>query len=248
MKILSKDIKDYLNSKKYQYKIFKIQYTEPEKKSIVEFSIDKNDNFTYYGNYKNMYGLNNFLKSVGENTIKNVNKLEQIINKMIINITKAYGLEYYILMVRITLPTNKFDLVRWHKDYGYGGDSSKFCFVMKGPGTLLLKATKEVNDIYHKIHDKQKTERRAKNMSVKEQIEQSEKYKSVYANALKKFKVKQINNNEGVILYAGDQVQNINGALHSEPKMDTTRIFISIMPQTKEYVEKQLELQNTYNE
>jgi hypothetical protein len=84
-------------------------------------------------------------------------------------------------------------------------------------------------------------------MSIKEQHEQSEKYKSVYAKALKKFKVKQINNNEGVILYAGDQEQNINGALHSEPKMDTTRIFISIMPQTKEYIEKQVKLQKKLN-
>jgi hypothetical protein len=248
MKISTKDIKDYLKSKKYQYKIFKIQYTEPEKKSIFEFSIDKYNYFNYYGDYKNMHGLNNFLKSVGENTIYNINKLEQIINKMIQTITKAYELEYYILMIRITLPNNNFDLVRWHKDYGYGGESSKFCFVMKGPGTLLLKSTKEVNDIYHKIFDKQIKERRAKKMSYKEQNDQNENYKLVYAKALKKFKIQQINNNEGVILYAGDREKNINGALHSEPKMNTNRIFISIMPQTKEYVEKQLESQKAFDE
>ena len=246
MKINIKEIKDYLNSKKYQYKIFKIQYTELEKKSISEFSIDKNDNFNYYGNYKNMHGLNNFLQSVGSNSITNINKLEQIINKMIMNITKAYQLEYYILNVRITLPTTEFDLVRWHKDV-YGGESSKFVFIMKGPGTLFLKATNEVNNIYFKIWNKQIEERRAKNMTFKEQIEQDEKYKIVYAQALKNFKVKQINNNEGVIFYAGDKKQNINGALHSEPKMDINRIFISIMPHTKEYIEAQNKFEEKIN-
>jgi hypothetical protein len=48
-------------------------------------------------------------------------------------------------------------------------------------------------------------------------------------------KIIQVKNNQGVIFYA--ESGGIGGALHSEPKFDENRIFISILPGTKDNIE-----------
>jgi hypothetical protein len=244
MKINIKDLTDYINSKKYDYKIFNIIYSKIEKECIDNFNINHSNSYRYLGTYENMNNITNFLQNVGSNSITNINKFEKIIRKMIINILKVYKFDNFILDIRVSLPNNNFDIVRWHKDYGYGNETSKFAVVLQGPGTLFIKSTKEVNNIYHKIHDKEVAIRRKKKLNFQEQNELREKYRIKYANSFKKYKITQPNNNQGVIFFSGDRQKNINGALHSEPKIDNNRIFISILPQTKEFIDNQIEFAN----
>jgi len=244
MKINTKDLTDYINSKKYDHKIFNITYSKIEKNCIDNFNINKSNSYRYLGTYDKMYNITDFLQNIGNNTITNINKLEQIIRKMIIKVLKVYKFDNFILDIRVSLPNNKFDIVRWHKDYGYGNKTSKFAVVLQGPGTLFIKSTKEVNDIYHKIHDKEVEIKRKQKLNFQEQNKLREKYRIKYANALKKYKITQLNNNQCVIFFSGDRQNNINGALHSEPKIDNNRIFISILPQTKEFIDNQIESDN----
>jgi len=44
----------------------------------------------------------------------------------------------------------------------------------------------------------------------------------------------QVENDEGLIFFTGSST--VNGALHSEPKVDAPRMFISILPSTEENI------------
>ena len=61
------------------------------------------------------------------------------------------------------------------------------------------------------------------------------KYRPIYADKLKNEKIIQVKNNQGLIFYANSG--GIDGAIHSDPKFDKNRIFISILPGTKENIE-----------
>jgi len=62
-----------------------------------------------------------------------------------------------------------------------------------------------------------------------------DKYRSVFANEFKQMKIIQTKNNEGIIFYPQIN-KNINEGLHSKPKMNSTRLFISILPGSRENI------------
>ena len=66
------------------------------------------------------------------------------------------------------------------------------------------------------------------------QLKIKEKYRPIFAKELSKYKIRQVKNNQGVIFWGGKDI-NLK-ALHSEPKIDQHRLFISILPGTKEMI------------
>ncbi len=134
---------------------------------------------------------------------------------------------------------------RWtrHKDGQYPGftpedNPSKFITVLKGPGTFAIKQTKEVDEIYKKTIDAEysKVDKLIgkKKLTDKEKMDISNKvndeFRPKYAKALSKFKITQTTNNQAILFYT-------KSTLHSEPKMNGPRLFISIMPGTKANIE-----------
>jgi hypothetical protein len=61
-----------------------------------------------------------------------------------------------------------------------------------------------------------------------------DKYDEIYRKKLKKVKIIQPSNYQGVIINVGNE----KAAVHSEPDSNEPRIFISIMTGTKEEVKK----------
>ena len=62
-------------------------------------------------------------------------------------------------------------------------------------------------------------------------------FRPKYVKALSKFKVLQTTNNQGILFYA-------RTAIHSEPKKDVPRFFVSILPGTQANIEG---LDNAWN-
>ena len=148
----------------------------------------------------------------------------------------GYKMKYFWLAIRISPPNKNFDIPRWHKDgpFWKGEPSSvKFITTLKGPGTLLIKSTKKINNIYEKILEDKFTEMR-KYKTIQEKIKIDDNFRPILAKKFSKEKVIQAKNNDGILFYTGIPQQN--AALHSEPKMDTSRIFISILPSSYENI------------
>jgi len=247
MKFKSKIITEYLDSNKYDFLIFDIDYTINELETINDFDIKNPNNYEHFGSLDNIKDLKKYLTDIGSNNKTCVNNMEKLIIRLIQKVLLGYKMKYFWLAIRISPPNKQFDIPRWHKDGTFfTGDkneqsSVKFITTLKGPGTLLIKSTKKINKIYNEILEEQFTEMR-KYKTIQEKIKISDNFRPILAKKFSKEKYIQAKNNDGILFYTG--IPHDNAALHSEPKMDTSRIFISILPNSLENIK---DLQKRWN-
>ena len=239
MKLDYNKIKKYLESNKYDFKLFKILYTSTEILNINNFKLDNKINIDFCGNLENLQIES--LNKIGNNCIKEVNKMEKLIIKIIKNVLLAYQVDYFWLSIRVTQQNNNYDISRWHKDSLFFPNdnkqlNSKFITILKGPGTLFIRGTKKVNNIYNELKKKKNDELKKKQtddykLTDKKNDELIIKYRPIIAKALDNQTIIQIKNNQGAILFAGKESDKC--ALHSEPPNNEPRLFISILPGSK---------------
>jgi hypothetical protein len=238
MKFQSKIITEYLDSNKYDFYIFDIDYTINELEIINDFEIKNPNNYEHFGLLDDIKDLKKYLTDIGNNTKTCVNGMEKLIIRLIKKVLLGYKMKYFWLAIRISPPNKNFDIPRWHKDGTFfTGDNDigcyKFITTLKGPGTLLIKSTKKINKIYDQILEDKFTEMR-KYKTIQEKIKIDDNFRPVFAKKFVKEKFIQAKNNDGILFYTG--FPHNNAALHSEPKMTTSRIFISILPSSYENI------------
>ena len=234
MELSPSNITKYLKNRTTQtHQIFDIKYLLKEQKCIENFDITKSNTYDYCGT-NNLPNIKTFLKSLGNNTDDQIQIIYKMIDKTIQTVLSGYKKEHFWLSIRVSKNNDRFNIPRWHND-GYFFDSSipnqsKFITVLKGPGTLLKKSTAKVK----KIFDENKNEmfNKMKESSTEDQTKIYNEHKLIIAKKLEDFPTIQLNNNQGLIFYVGDD----NSAIHSEPRMDDMkggRFFISILPYTE---------------
>lgn len=222
-------IKKYLNNLSINHFIFDIKYTKKELDYINNLEITNSNNFDYFGDINNI---------IFPNIFNNQTLFNNIVLKLIRKISKSYNTNFFWLSIRISLPNTNFNIPRWHIDGTFFNSNriqSKFITVLKGPGTLFIKKSKNTHEIYNQtILNKYKEIQKDKkyvNEIYKKDIE--EKYRKILANKFKNIKYKQLKNDQGLIFLVGK-----DGLLHSEPKIDESRIFISILPGSQEEIQE----------
>ena len=207
---------------------------ESEQKSIETlFSRENitNNIFDYYGIFdesrlKNEMDI--FLRQITDNS----EKIAQIINKVAKGYTYATKKNYVWLTIRIRYPTDRFDIPRWHYDgYFYnvkeyiekGLSQIKLAGVLKGPVTLFKTDNPKMFLEYKQLSsDLYKT-----NEDYKKDMENRE----IIDNELKGYETVTPKKNQAAIFKVGS-----NAAVHSEPKIDTNRLFYSILSGTREEI------------
>jgi hypothetical protein len=255
--ISSSSIRKYLESEKYDYKTFKLKYTNSEINSINELNITNLTTFNYYGDL-NSLDFEKFFSKVGENSPKTIKSIEKIIRKITKKVLNGFDMDHFWISIRAFTPTNSFDMPRWHYDGTYFTNikqQAKFAMVLKGPGTLFIKKTKKVSESYNKIQEQsrkyfldtmKKKGIESSDFKALSEIsrESNEKYRPIFAKELSKYKIKQIKSNQGVVFWGGQDPNYC--ALHSEPKIDQSRLFISILPGTKAMIKESEEKQKQF--
>ena len=240
MELDAEKIKSYLQSDKYDFKTFSMGYTISMKKTLDRLDLKVNDVFTHFGSIKDIVNLNQYLSKLGTNTTDDIKSIEKLIMSIIRKVLKGYTKKHFWMDIRVTQPDHDFDIPRWHKDGNFFLQgpielhTSKFATVLKGPGTLLIKGTKKINQIYneHLIEERKEYILTKDMKDMKEQsIRINKKYRPILAKKLANEKVIQVKNTQGVIFFAGNPREK--AALHSEPPNDAPRLFISILPSTE---------------
>jgi hypothetical protein len=248
-------IKEYLKNPKKNYLTFDIKYTKKESKYLDNLNINKSITFDHYGNIDNIDNvkLDNFLKNIGDN--QDIDILINIVKKILIKTMSAYKTKYCWLTIRVTMPTNAYDIPRWHKDGKFFKNrknyTSKFITILKGPGTLFIKNSKYMNDTYYKFLMKKKKEYEKLNLKSKEDIlynkEIEDKYKKIFVRKFKDLPKNQLATKQGLIFITGDHGNKLNyGLLHSEPKKVVPRFFISILPGTEDEIKERMNIPILY--
>lgn len=228
MELTKHNIREHIRSEK-SYQIFDIKYSDKEKKYIKKFKIEKGGNFISFNNLDN---LEIFINNIGDNSDRAKRYLIKIIKKILKKILKAYKTEYYWIAIRIKLPSPFFDIPRWHCDKYYFSSKDKlqqkFITTLKGPSTLLIDTTDDEKKYFFELKkdDLDVFELKSDEFDEKERkyIDENIKGKKI-----------QLTNSQGLIFAAGDKDKCL---IHSEPKQDDNRIFISILPGTKDEIEE----------
>jgi len=240
-KLTPDNISNYLDSRKETksaFEIFHVDYTDEEKDVIKNFDLTLPDGKTYtsYGHCgNNIPNIKTFFKSFGNNSDKDIDIVIKIINRLIHHVLLGYKKNYYWISIRIANSNHDWDIPRWHRDGLYipnGHLSSKFVTVVKGPGTFLKEDTKESKDIFDSVRKEFDEDKSIENYQEKEK-----KWRPKFDEKLKDIKTLQLENDDGLIFFVGDH----DGAIHSEPKMDKSRMFISIVPGTKKDIDTLIE-------
>ena len=121
--------------------------------------------------------------------------------------------------VRFSKPKNNFDSPRWHRDGRmFAGDSTKYICTLLGPQTLLLKESPIVSK-YCTGRD-------------------YEVNRSMLAHALQFERKIELRPRQMFRITCGEK----NSPVHSEPKLDSPRIFVSAVPGTKAQIKQMVEL------
>jgi hypothetical protein len=252
MEILNKkNIKKYLKNDPKQFIIFDIDYSQESKDCIDNFNITE---FLSYDNYSdnNLDDLKDFLLKLGSNKPKQVCIMDKIIKDITKIVMSGYDKIYthYWLTIRATLPHPDFDIPRWHCDgnYFYKEPSAdekttfnrpnltKFVTVLQGPGTLFLKTTtQKERDLFNTTiaEESQKSYERDKETHYEDVIE----VRKIIDTKIKGERI-QSDKYQAAIF-----ISNIKGSdvdkcgIHSEPPINVPRLFLSIVPGTKDEVE-----------
>jgi len=196
-----------------------------------EIKLAKSLAYTFNGNIKD---LKEFLSVLGDNSSEDIeileNKIKEIAKEVVTGFGKASPDDKYCwLNIRITYKDPFFNIPRWHHD-GYA---------FQGPGTLLIKDTGKVIDKYNEIQKLKKPIKYGEPGWEKESM----RIRKLEYKELKDVEKIQLTNNEGCVFFAypGTDKKFKQGALHSEPKKDTFRMFMKIIPGTKKEINEQIE-------
>lgn len=151
-----------------------------------------------------------FLRNLGNKDEELINSASEIINKIVLNVTEAFGKQTAWVSVRAFTPTNEYDRPRWHMDGSYYapyyGVQYKFATALKGRSTLFFPVDEEGRKVYSPEH-----------MNDREFLSQYFDSKLAESPQL----------GQGAFFIVGNDKF---GALHSEPPIDTPRLFISVLP------------------
>lgn len=233
------------------YVAIDLNITQDERKVIDDFIIDKNKNimvYTIHDNYKDT--IKTSLQQFTKNNTDTINNMYKLIIRIIQDVIRAYGKEAAGVIIRITLPNNLFDKPRWHCDGRYfdtleTGLLSKFVIALKGPTTLICVCDQDTRKKWREllnnlprpaiINDDNKLIGFNKDI----ELENNKKIYEFFHEAKRnnKAEFKQVKENSGcgvVFIVANDEYE----AIHSEPPLTTDRIFISMVPGTKENIQE----------
>ena len=223
---------------------FDIELTQEERDSIQEVHIEKAlPQFNYYGpaNEELIQKLTTHLSRLEGSTEEIVGRVSGLVAKVAKGMQKDFNKEAAWVMVRVTLPNNAFDIPRWHQDGYYikseeGTSESeekeyKLVFTVKGAPTRFA----EIIDAekYKQLNKESMTNDRLNYDHNREKYyEEDIKIRKEFALAVKE--IEPTGKDQATMYRVGGE----DAKVHSEPPMNTPRIFMSVVPGSSEQIEE----------
>ncbi len=150
-----------------------------------------------------------FLRDVCNNEEALIQAASEIIEKIVFNVSKASQKETAWISLRAYTPNEVYNTPRWHTDGSYYapdyGAQYKFATTLKGPSTYFMPLDEEMRSLYEDHSDD----------------------RAFLAEVFQKDEAEQPRIGQGAIFVVGNSRFS---ALHSEPKIDSQRLFLSILP------------------
>jgi hypothetical protein len=227
--IKTNDINKFINNPNKSFKIINLNINDKIKDILSNININQNNVFNYFGKkrldlqsneYKSLIQLFN----TDDNNIESIILLCKFIRKLLLEVCKEYNKNYCWITIRISTPSNYFDIHRWHYDGNYyksDNIQTKFIITLKGDSTLIINPNNKIKKDFFNIkvdQNKLNDKELMKTQLLKNKVVSNEKIINI--NTL-------IN---GIISISANPKL---ATIHSEPPIKNNRIFLSILPMTK---------------
>jgi hypothetical protein len=232
----------------YTFTIFNIDYTQEEKKAIDSINISRCSAYDHFG-YSNKIDkniLSNFLLSISDdNTKYNTLIIANFISNLAEMITYAHKKDSCWITIRASIPNSAFKIPRYHQDGSFFNNKNdtiqtKFIMTLKGPGTLLINASKTELEDFNKILLKYRYRQKHYDNKEIEKYLDIELLEREESSKIFSKKPIQLTNNQGAVFitfYKKNSIDDITmRAIHSEPDINEQRLFISILPGTHDEI------------
>lgn len=188
-----------------------------EKHILQTLDIGQQQTFNFYGSPAHMQeALKAFVATIGANSDEAISTVTCVIARISFAIVQALDTQAAWVTVRATLANNAFNTPRWHQDGYYfapfTGGPCKFAAVLKGPSTLFYRLPEELH------------------LEFQDHFQDREYLSRMLDPAF----VETVPEGMGALFIVGDAAR---AAVHSEPPMQQSRLFFSILPGSPEQIE-----------
>ncbi len=211
------------------FSIVPIEYTYPEILAIQRLNIVNTKQFKFSGLNSDFpfSRIVEYFRLSTTNSEEDCTIYTQIILRMIEFVAITKQTDSCILIIRPSLPTNEFEIPRFHHDGSFfrlkNGRviQEKFLLTIRGEGTLLSEPDELTRQRVFEILNNRQID--SEEIGMREQL----------AKIIGK-QIYQPTNNEGIFMkiydYQNEKIDFSNSAIHSEPNISQSRLFMSIVP------------------
>jgi hypothetical protein len=200
--------------------------SDAEREALERLRIGRAERYDNYGNIRALESeVGTLITSLGTDGVA-ARHIGQLVGRLAGEVVSVFNAETAWVALRMSLPNNLFDIPRWHID-GYffrpfSGDQQKVVVALKGPGTLFAHLTRKWREVF--LECAQRHQRTALALEGREELRQI-----VEAGGA----VKATRAMEGTIFTVGCHE---SATIHSEPKISSERMFLSLVPGSMEQI------------
>jgi len=204
---------DELKSDPYGFAFVDVGITKEDLENFSSIDIQREWVYHQFGEMERVQEIfANFFGEIGVSEHAIILRAAERLKEIASDVVKASGKETAWICLRSFIPTNRFDLPRWHVDgHYYRSDEPedlifKFALTLVGPTTLFYPISREL---------RKTTEKTVRN-------------RQYMKNVCKQENIVSPKIGEGALFISG-QYTSV-AALHSEPPIHENRLFLSIVP------------------
>lgn len=230
MEDLRKKLKKVVLTERNNYTTVNIDYSDYDRKILKKIRLKNSQDIVLYGTYGMHKKINDLLCYTVSNKPAEIKYIIEIIKKIIHTVIKSFNEDSALVHIRVTQPNDDFKVPRWHADGKYYMNRTKphykFVTALIGPSTLLHK-----ND----------QTKRAKIIQIRRKFGHGLSG-TKKENQIRKKILKFMNDKKNITIpgkyQAGVYLVGVDkySAFHSEPDINTDRIFLAILPGKKKEV------------
>lgn len=245
---IQKGIKDLLKTEGKPFIIADIELDEDEKDICQKLKVSERESYNFYGpiNKDQIKYISDFLQKLGNDKKISEKVATTYFEKVIKPFLESLNKDSAWITIRATMPTDEFDLPRWHIDgYYYKVEEyrkknkgiPKLVTTLKGPCTLLKETDKETREKFQNL----RMELMKKQTANGPNVQFSKEFREELHKFLKDYPTITCSKDQAVVFVS-------NLAIHSEPPMHETRLFMSVLPGDKDDIKEMADNQKAYFE
>lgn len=206
--------------------IFKLNLSTEERQMLHNLKADKENSYNNFGAIDLIKPeASRFLQYIGNNQ-ETSDATAKVIHRLVSEALSAFNADAGWVSIRAFVPSDDYDTPRWHKDGWFfntpEGYQRKVAIVLKGASTLFNNMPKSQQVAFDELCNALSSDQ----LKVENRRKIAELVDSGLTQTAKE--------DEGSIFVVGSN----RAAIHSEPPIHSERIFLSIVPGTKEQIEE----------